>query len=60
MRLYFCISTHLNMYIRNKETKEIVVGEYLKERTIGTRRSHLITVDKIVAEMKTIELIKNI
>lgn len=48
------------MYIRNKETKEIVVGEYLKERTIGTRRSHLITVDKIVAEMKTIELIKNI
>lgn len=59
MRLYFVIGTHLNIYIEDQNTGKAIVGQPLGKRTIGNRKSHLMTVDKIVGEFKAIDLVKN-
>ena len=53
MRLHFLVSSYLNIYVQSKKTKEVVFGYSLgdRPRTIADKRSHLMTVDKVVAEM---------
>ena len=55
MRLHFLVTSYLNFYIIDKSTKEVMYGHSLtlsdKGRSIADKRSHLMTVDKLVAEM---------
>ncbi len=52
MRLHFLVTTFLNMYVYDPRTKEVVLGHPLQgNRSIAEKKSHFMTVDKIVAKM---------
>jgi hypothetical protein len=53
MRLHFLVSTYLNLYIWDPITKNPVLGNPIlnKRPSISDKKSHLITFDKLVAEM---------
>ena len=51
MRLYFAVSTYINLYLRDPKTKEDLVGCRLTERSMSQRKTHLLTIDKTVCEM---------
>lgn len=53
MRLNFLISTYLTLYLWDPSTKTALLGNPIlnKQRLISEKKSHLVTFDKIVAEM---------
>lgn len=50
MRLHFVVTSYLNLTVCSPS--QVVLGHPVKSRTLSEKRSHLMTVDKLVAEMK--------
>ena len=52
MRLQFLVSTYLEVYVWDPKERKVVLGNPLMEgnhsRTVANRKSHLMTVDKLV------------
>ena len=51
MRLHFVVTSFLNLTVRSA-AGAVVVGHPVRARTTAEKRSHLMTVDKLVAEMR--------
>ena len=51
MRMNFLVHTYINIILWDPVNKVDIVGCRLKERTIVNKKSHLLTIDKIVCEM---------
>ena len=52
MRLHFLVSTYLNLYVWDPVTQKVVIGNKIPEsRSLSHKKSHLLTIDKLVAEM---------
>ena len=56
MRLHFLVSTYLNLYVWDPVAKASVYGHAVSlqenPRTIADKKSHLMTIDKLVAKVK--------
>ena len=50
MRLHFVVTSFLNLTVHSNAG--VVLGHPVRSRTIAEKRSHLMTVDKLVAEMR--------
>ena len=52
MRLHFLVTTYIDLYLWCPETKQVVLGNPSDgTRGIQNKKTHLMTVDKAVAEM---------
>ncbi|TNV73089.1 hypothetical protein FGO68_gene10189 [Halteria grandinella] len=55
MRLKFLVTSYLNLYVWDPESQSVVLGHAVSrqphDRTIADKKSHMMTVDKLVAEI---------
>ena len=51
MRLYFQVNTFMNLYLWDPAQKAEVIGSRVREKTLATKKSHLLTIDKLVMQM---------
>jgi len=55
MRLSFLVTSYLNLYVWDSESQTVVLGHAVSrqphDRTVADKKSHLMTVDKLVAEI---------
>lgn len=52
MRLHFLVTSYLNLYVWDPRSNDFVIGsKHPYPKTIANKQSHLMTVDKLVAEL---------
>jgi hypothetical protein len=53
MRLHFLFTSYLNMFVYDPLTNQVLLGNLIPQgnRSIADKKSHFMTVDKIVAKM---------
>ena len=57
MRMHFVVHSFLNLTVRDQD-KNCLIGHRVKDRNLATRQSHLMTIDKLVFELKARDVFK--